>query len=91
MLSFINSIHQFFILKGINFPEYTQMSLFITLFFSFQEWMSPSLVFQMDLQGKTFRSFQPLEGNSHSSDGELGQGAHYEKISLRFKFPCLGE
>lgn len=60
MLLFINSIHLFFILKGINFPEYTQMSLFITLFFSFQEWMSPSLVFQMDLQGK-----RPSEAFSH--------------------------
>lgn len=33
---------------------------------------------------ETFTSFQQLEVNSDSSGGELGQGAHYEKISLRF-------
>lgn len=33
---------------------------------------------------ETSISFQPLEVNPDSTGGELGQGAHYEKIFLRF-------
>jgi len=74
MLSFVTSVHLFFILKALISLSTHKTSSVLNLIFLFSR--VDVLLFSVSdgfVRRETFRSFQPFEVNSDSSDGELGR------------------